>query len=46
MRKQTMVFGRSWGEDEYDYHMRSFVDLFKIQDIDDFHMNLHKWLFE
>jgi hypothetical protein len=43
MRKQTMVFGRSWGEDEYDYHMISFVDMFKSND---YVRNLHKWLFE
>jgi hypothetical protein len=43
MRRQTMIFNRSWNEDEYAYHMRSFVDLFKS---DDYVRKLHKWLFE
>lgn len=45
MRRQTIVFDRSWGEDEYAYHMKSFVDLFKIQD-SVYYGKLHKWLFE
>jgi|LakMenEpi03Aug12_release.lakeMendotaPanAssembly.Ray.scaffolds.fasta_scaffold1082280_3 hypothetical protein len=45
MRRQTIVFDRSWGEDEYAYHMKSFVDLFKIQD-SAYYGKLHKWLFE
>jgi hypothetical protein len=45
MRRQTIVFDKSWGEDEYAYHMKSFVDLFKIQD-SVYYGKLHKWLFE
>jgi hypothetical protein len=45
MRRQTMIFNRSWNEDEYAYHMRSFVDLFKIQD-PVYYGKLQRWLFE
>jgi hypothetical protein len=45
MRRQTIVFDKSWGEDEYAYHMKSFVDLFKIQD-SAYYGKLHRWLFE
>jgi hypothetical protein len=45
MRRQTIVFCKSWNEDEFAYHMRSFVDLFKIQD-PVYYGKLHRWLFE
>jgi hypothetical protein len=45
MKRQTIIFGKSWGEDEYAYHMKSFVDLFKIQD-SVYYGKLHRWLFE
>ncbi len=42
MRRQTMIFNRSWNEEEYAYHMHSFVDMFKSND---YVRNLHRWLF-
>jgi len=46
MRRQTIVFCKSWGDDEeYAYHMHSFVDFFKIQD-HVYYGKLHRWLFE
>jgi hypothetical protein len=45
MRRQILIIGRSWGEDEYAYHMKSFIQVFGDTS-EGWKRNLHKWLFE
>jgi hypothetical protein len=46
MTRQTIIFNKSWGDDdEYAYHMKSFIETFKIQDLV-YYRELHRWLFK